>query len=148
MHFEMETVYHDVFPTGLENEKPFNTREVIRYGMEPPKFYKDIYLVHTIKTGDSLVIAKSPLAPIQNSSFYGSFIAGIVHCATCTRCQWSASSPNSPRTPSTWTSRRPTVFSKRRHGCLKCFINLCRRPSRRISTSAATRLITRSYQGR
>lgn len=77
MHFEMETVYHDVFPAGLENERPFNTREVIRYRMEPPKFYKDVYLVHTIKTGDSLVSAKSPLAPIQNSSFDGSFIAGI-----------------------------------------------------------------------
>ena len=77
MHFEMETVYHDVYPTGLENETPFSTREVIRYRMEPPKFYKDVYYVHTIKTGDTLVSAKAPLTPLQNSSFDGSFIAGI-----------------------------------------------------------------------
>ena len=77
MHFEMETVYHDTYPPGLENEKPFSTREVIRYRMEPPKFYKDVYYVHTIKTGDTLVSAKAPLAPLQNSSFDGSFIAGI-----------------------------------------------------------------------
>ena len=77
MHFEMETVYHDSYPPGLENEQPFSTREVIRYRMEPPKFYKDVYLIHTIKTGDTLVSAKAPLVPLQNSSFDGSFIAGI-----------------------------------------------------------------------
>ena len=77
MHFEMETVFHDVYPTGMENGTPFSTREVIRYRMDPPKFYKDIYLVHTMKAGDTLVSAKAPLAPLQNSSFDGSFIAGI-----------------------------------------------------------------------
>ena len=77
MHFEMETVYHDSYPPGLENEKPLSTREVIRYRMEPPKFYKDVYLIHTMKTGDTLVSAKAPLVPLQNSSFDGSFIAGI-----------------------------------------------------------------------
>ena len=77
MHFEMKTVYHHSYPPGLENEKPFSTREVIRYRMEPPKFYKDVYYVHTIKTGDTLVSAKTPLVPLQNSSFDGSFIAGI-----------------------------------------------------------------------
>ena len=77
MHFEMETVYHHSYPPGLENETPFSTREVIRYRMEPPKFYKDVYLIHTMKTGDTLVSAKAPLAPLQNSSFDGSFIAGI-----------------------------------------------------------------------
>ena len=77
MHFEMETVFHDVFPDGMENETPLSTREVIRYRMEPPKFFKDVYLVHTMKVGESLVSAKAPLTPLQNSSFDGSFIAGI-----------------------------------------------------------------------
>ena len=77
MHFEMETVYHDVYPDGMENKTPLSTREVIRYRMEPPKFFKDVYLVHTMKVGDGLVSAKAPLAPLQNSSFDGSFIAGI-----------------------------------------------------------------------
>ena len=77
MHFEMETVFHDVYPAGLEGGTPFSTREVIRYRMDPPKFFKDVYRVHTMKSGDGLVSAKAPLAPIQNSSFDGSFIAGI-----------------------------------------------------------------------
>ena len=77
MHFEMETIFHEVYPEGMEKETPFSTREVIRYRMEPPKFFKDVYLVHTIKTAESLVSAKAPLAPLQNSSFDGSFIAGI-----------------------------------------------------------------------
>lgn len=77
MHFEMETVFHDVFPEGMEGETPLSTREVIRYRMDPPKFYKDVYYVHTIKAGDTLVSARAPLAPLMNSSFDGSFIAGI-----------------------------------------------------------------------
>ena len=77
MHFDMETVYHDVYPEGMEDETPFSTREVTRYRMEPPKFYKDVYLLHTMKTGDSLISAKAPLTPLMNSSFDGSFIAGI-----------------------------------------------------------------------
>ena len=77
MHFNMETVCHDVYPEGMEDETPFSTREVTRYRMEPPKFYKDVYLVHTMKTGDSLISAKAPLTPLMNSSFDGSFIAGI-----------------------------------------------------------------------
>ncbi len=35
MHFEMETVFHDVYPAGLEGGTPFSTREVIRYRMDP-----------------------------------------------------------------------------------------------------------------
>ena len=77
MHFEMETVVHHVFPDGLEKEKPFSTRETVRYRMEPPRFVKDVYLIHTVKVDGSLVSAKAPLAPLQNSSFDGSFMAGM-----------------------------------------------------------------------
>lgn len=77
MHFEMETVYHDVYPEGMEDQIPVSTREVTRYRMDPPKFYKDVYLIHTLKAGDTLISAKAPLTPLMNSSFDGSFIAGI-----------------------------------------------------------------------
>lgn len=77
MHFEMETVKHDVYPDGMEGWMPFSTRETIRYEMIPPRFIKHLYCIHTVKDGDRLVSAKAPLAPLQNSSFDGSFIAGI-----------------------------------------------------------------------
>ena len=77
MHFEMETVKHDVYPDGMEGWAPFSTRETIRYEMIPPRFIKHLYYIHTVKDGDRLVSAKAPLAPLQNSSFDGSFIAGI-----------------------------------------------------------------------
>ena len=77
MHFEMETVKHDVYPDGMEGWTPFSTRETIRYEMIPPRFIKHLYCIHTVKDGDRLVSAKAPLAPLQNSSFDGSFIAGI-----------------------------------------------------------------------
>ena len=77
MHFEMETVKHDVYPDGMEGLAPFSTRETVRYEMTPPKFIKHLYYIHTVKDGDRLVSAKAPMAPLQNSSFDGSFIAGI-----------------------------------------------------------------------
>ena len=77
MHFEMETVKHDVYPAGMEGWMPFSTRETIRYEMIPPRFIKHLYCIHTVKDGDRLVSAKAPLAALQNSSFDGSFIAGI-----------------------------------------------------------------------
>lgn len=77
MHFEMETVKHDLYPDGMEGWMPFSTRETVRYEMIPPRFIKHLYYIHTIKDGDKLVSAKAPLAPLQNSSFDGSFIAGI-----------------------------------------------------------------------
>lgn len=77
MRFEMETVEHDVYPDGMEGLVPFSTRDAIRYEMIPPKFIKHLYHIHTMKEGDSLVSAAAPLAPLQNSSFDGSFIAGI-----------------------------------------------------------------------
>lgn len=61
----------------MEGWMPFSTRETVRYEMIPPRFIKHLYCIHTIKDGDRLVSAKAPLAPLQNSSFDGSFIAGI-----------------------------------------------------------------------
>jgi hypothetical protein len=77
MHFEMETVERDVYPKGMEGLNPFSTRDVIRYSMVPPRFIKEIIHVHTMKADGTLVSAKAPLTPLLNSSYDGSFIAGI-----------------------------------------------------------------------
>lgn len=77
MHFEMETVEKDVYPAGYEGLAPFSTRDAVRYIMIPPRFIKEVSHIHTVKVGDALVSAKAPLTPLQNSSFDGSFIAGI-----------------------------------------------------------------------
>lgn len=77
MHFELETIVHDVYPDGAENGVSFGYRETTRYRMIPPRFIKDVYRLHTVKIEGNLYSAKAPLAPLQNSSFDGSFIAGI-----------------------------------------------------------------------
>ncbi len=77
MHFEMETVEKDVYPQGCEGMSPFSTRDAIRYIMIPPRFIKEISHIHTVKVEGTLVSAKAPLTPLLNSSFDGSFIAGI-----------------------------------------------------------------------
>lgn len=80
MHFEMKTVEKDVYPDGMTDEQKAafdKVRDVIRYIMIPPQFIKEVLHIHTIKSEGSLISAKSPLTPLQNSSFDGSFIAGI-----------------------------------------------------------------------
>ncbi len=77
MHFEMETVERDVYPEGMDGITPFSTRDVIRYRMMPPSFIKEVIHVHTMKVNGTLISAKAPLTPLLNSSYDGSFIAGI-----------------------------------------------------------------------
>lgn len=80
MHFEMETIEETLYPSEIENPesyKKFSETQAIRYKMIPPKFIKYVYHLVTIKKDDVFYSAKAPLAPIQNSSFDGSFIAGI-----------------------------------------------------------------------
>ena len=80
MHFEMKTVEKDVYPDGVTDGQKSDfdkVRDVTRYIMMPPQFIKEVLHIHTIKSEGSLISAKAPLAPLQNSSFDGSFIAGI-----------------------------------------------------------------------
>ena len=77
MHFEMETVERDVYPRGMEGLDPIGTRDVVRYRMIPPRFVKEVYHVHTMRVDGTLVSARAPLTPLLNSSYDGSFIAGI-----------------------------------------------------------------------
>ena len=80
MHFEMKTVEKDIYPDGAtDGQKSVfdKVRDVTRYIMIPPQFIKEVLHIHTIKSEGSLISAKAPLTPLQNSSFDGSFIAGI-----------------------------------------------------------------------
>ena len=80
MHFEMKTVEKDIYPDGANDEQKAafdKVRDVIRYSMIPPRFIKEVLHIHTVKAGDRLVSARAPQTPLQNSSFDGSFIAGI-----------------------------------------------------------------------
>ena len=80
MHFEMKTVEKDIYPDGVTDgqKSAFDkVRDVTRYIMIPLQFIKEVLHIHTIKSECSLISAKAPLTPLQNSSFDGSFIAGI-----------------------------------------------------------------------
>lgn len=80
MHFEMKTVEKDIYPDGVTDgqKSAFDkVRDVTRYIMIPPQFIKEVLHIHTVKSEGSLISAKAPLTPLQNSSFDGSFIAGI-----------------------------------------------------------------------
>lgn len=78
-YFTIETKEDDVYPEeiGVEQGIEIGVRDVIRYEMIRPSFVKHIYHVHTLKKGESIFSGKAPLAPLQNSRFDGSFIAGI-----------------------------------------------------------------------
>lgn len=80
-HFELDVVETDVYPENVDKDLciEIGVRNAIRYTMVPPKFIKNIYHIHTLKNKEDGVIysGKAPLAPLQNSSFDGSFIAGI-----------------------------------------------------------------------
>lgn len=78
-HFTVETKVEDVYPDGIGREQgvEIGVREVIRYEMIRPSFIKHVYRIHTLRTGDVISSGKAPLAPLQNSRFDGSFIAGI-----------------------------------------------------------------------
>ena len=78
-YFAIETKEDDVYPEeiGADEGVEIGVRDVIRYEMIRPSFVKHIYHVHTLKKGESIFAGKAPLAPLQNSRFDGSFIAGI-----------------------------------------------------------------------
>lgn len=78
-YFTIETKEDDVYPEeiGADQGVEIGVRDVIRYEMIRPSFVKHIYHVHTLKKGELIFSGKAPLAPLQNSRFDGSFIAGI-----------------------------------------------------------------------
>lgn len=81
MHYELEEVVKDVYPDDTEFDirtaVEIGTRESIRYRMIPMKFQKIVYRLHTYRQDERVFSCKASQAPLQNSSFDGSFIAGM-----------------------------------------------------------------------
>lgn len=81
MHYELEEVVKDVYPddAGFDIGKAvrIGIRESVRYKMIPMKFQKIIYRLHTYRQDERIFCCKASQTPLQNSSFDGSFIAGM-----------------------------------------------------------------------
>ena len=82
MHCDMEEVVQDIYPESKEYNwalmKDFACHDSIRYEYIPPRFIKHILRQHVYKVNGEFYQGKLPLAPLHNSSFDGSFIAGIM----------------------------------------------------------------------
>lgn len=80
MHMELTVVEHNADPLDidLDQAKLLSTRESIRYEYIPGKFIKHIYHQNSYTYQGTVVRGKLPMAPLNNSSFDGSFIAGLM----------------------------------------------------------------------
>ena len=78
-YFTVETVEEDVYPKNVDTDAcvEIGVRNVVRYEMIRPSFIKHIYHIHNLKKDDVIYSGATPLSPLQNSRFDGSFIAGI-----------------------------------------------------------------------
>ena len=78
-YFTVETVEEDVYPENIDPAAcvEIGARDVIRYEMIRPSFIKHIYHIHNLKKDDIIYSGATPLSPLMNSRFDGSFIAGI-----------------------------------------------------------------------
>lgn len=84
MHYEMEEEVHEVYPDDpdfdirtarLFSDKP---RICIRYECVPMRFVKHVYRIHTYTQDGRLFEGKTPVSAFLNSSYDGSFIAGLM----------------------------------------------------------------------
>ena len=80
MHMDMEVVEHNADPIDIDLSaaKLLGVRDSIRYEYIPGKFIKHIYHQRSYAYQGTVVRGKLPLAPLNNSSFDGSFIAGLM----------------------------------------------------------------------
>lgn len=81
MHYELEEVIKDVYPDDSEFDIRMATeigiRKSIRYKMIPMKSKKIVCRLHTYRQDGRIFSCKVSPTPFQNSSFDGSFIAGM-----------------------------------------------------------------------
>ncbi|GAB6120045.1 hypothetical protein [Dysgonomonas termitidis] len=81
MHNELEEVVKDVYPDDTQFDIRtailIGIRESVRYRMIPVKFQKIGYRLHTYRQDERVFCCKASRTPLQNSSFEGSFIAGM-----------------------------------------------------------------------
>lgn len=82
VHYNLETIVTDCYPQTLDFDPDqfsgLNYKEVIRYEYKPCQFIKHVYKVYCCRVDGSLIKGEAPAAPIFNSNYDGSFIAGMV----------------------------------------------------------------------
>ena len=84
MHYEMEQEEHDVYPDDPDfdiNKARLVTtapRICVRYECVPMRFIKHVYKIHTYTQEGRLFEGKTPVSAFLNSSYDGSFIAGLM----------------------------------------------------------------------
>ena len=78
-YFTVKTVEEDIYPRGINMAESslIDVREVIRYEMIRPSFIKHVYHIYILKKDGVIYSGATPLSPLLNSRFDGSFIAGI-----------------------------------------------------------------------
>ena len=78
-YFNLEIREHDVYPDhpsfDITLAKLIGTTDSITYEVEPPKFIKHIYHLHSYKQNASMLSAKAPKTPFLNSNFGASTMA-------------------------------------------------------------------------
>lgn len=82
-YFCTETLSHDLWPELIKPEdwlsaKVIRRRTVVRYEYIPGKFIKHVYKLQICELNGTLETPRTPPAPIFNSNFDSSFIAGIL----------------------------------------------------------------------
>lgn len=79
--YDLEVEEVEVNPTDpdfdISKARLYQTHDVVRYVMIPMKFKKIIYHCHIYSQDGIIMEGKAPMAPLQNSLFDGSFIAGM-----------------------------------------------------------------------
>ncbi len=84
MHYEMEEEEHVVYPDDpdfdINKARLFTTtpRICVRYECVPMRFIKHVYKIHTYAQDGRLFEGKTPVSAFLNSSYDGSFIAGLM----------------------------------------------------------------------
>ena len=84
MHYDMEEVVHGVYPDdpdfNKEKARLFSAtpRICIRYECVPMRFKKHVYRIYTYTQDGRLFEGKAPPSAFLNSSYDGSFIAGLM----------------------------------------------------------------------
>lgn len=73
---------HDIWPDeeGFDKESAqvIRTTDLIRYQYTPPSFIKHIYHLRICRVRDKIIQGNAPVAPLLNSNFEASFIAGML----------------------------------------------------------------------
>lgn len=81
-HFGLEVQEHDIYPSVPDFQpelgRLLKTVDSVRYEYIPPRFIKHVHHLHYYSYQDTVICGTPPAAPLLNSSYDASFIAGIL----------------------------------------------------------------------